>query len=317
MQANARKSSIADRLRATMILAGFMGLTLPLMPVQWVLLKTSPRWARTFPHWYHRRVCRLLGIRIHIDGEVVRNEPVLIVSNHVSWLDIPVLSAVAPVSFVAKSEVSKWPFVSWLAKLQRTVFVDRTRRSDVGRVTNAMADRLAGGDTLILFAEGTSTDGNRVLAFRSALLSPAFGPTSQGPTSQGPTSQGPTSQGPASNVATSNGPASKPDQQEHARAPVVQTLSVVYTHLHGIPLGRSDRNLIGWYGDMGMADHAWGLLQAGPIDVHVTISKPIALSSYQDRKHLAQAAELAVRNGVVRALRGKTADEAQATEVTR
>lgn len=76
------------------------------MPVQALLLKTSLRYARRFPHWYHRRVCRLLGIRLHIEGQVADDTPVLIIANHTSWLDIPVLSAVAPLSFVAKKEVA-------------------------------------------------------------------------------------------------------------------------------------------------------------------------------------------------------------------
>ena len=88
------------------VLAGFMGLTLPLMPVQALLVRISQPAARRFPHWYHRKVCRILGIRLHIEGDVPPG-PVLLVSNHTSWLDIPVLSAVAPVSFVAKSEVSR------------------------------------------------------------------------------------------------------------------------------------------------------------------------------------------------------------------
>ncbi len=93
-------------------MAGFATLTLPLMPVQAVLLRTTSRGARAFPHWYHRQVCRLLGIRLQIEGAVARDRPVLVVANHSSWLDIPVLSAVAPVSFIAKKEVGGWPFVS-------------------------------------------------------------------------------------------------------------------------------------------------------------------------------------------------------------
>src|SRR5262245_41116730 len=109
-------------LRGATVLTGFMALTLPLMPVQSVLLRSSRSGARRFPNWYHRQVCRILGIRIEVDGEVARDRPVLLVANHTSWLDIPVLSAVAPVSFVAKKEVGGWPFVSTLARLQRTVF---------------------------------------------------------------------------------------------------------------------------------------------------------------------------------------------------
>ena len=97
----------------------------------------------------------------------------LLVANHTSWLDIPVLSAVAPVSFVAKKEVGGWPFVSSLARLQRSVFVDRARRTAVGETAGEILARLAQGDTIVLFAEGTSSDGNRVLPFMTSLFAAA------------------------------------------------------------------------------------------------------------------------------------------------
>ncbi len=252
-------------IRAVSVLTGFAGLTAPLMPVQYLLLKLAPKAARRLPFWYHRAVSRLLGIRINIDGAVARDRPVLIVANHVSWLDIPVLSAVAPLSFIAKKEVGTWPVVSSLARLQRTVFVDRTRRTAVGSVASEMRQRLDQGDVLVLFAEGTSTDGNRVMPFKTALFAAAFSEAN-------------------------------PDV-------CVQTLSLTYTRLHGIPLGRADRNLVGWYGDMEMGDHAWSLLKAGPLDVQIRVSDPIPLSDFDDRKQLAEHTETVVRRQVVANLR--------------
>jgi len=263
-------------LRGGAVLAGFFGLTVPLMPVQAALLRFSRRRARTFPHWYHRRVCRLLGIRIEIDGEVARDRPVLLVANHTSWLDIPVLSAVAPVSFVAKKEVGGWPFVSSLARLQRSVFVDRTRRTAVGEAAGEILTRLAQGDAIVLFAEGTSSDGNRVLPFMTSLFAAAK---------------------PSGNVG------------EQAPDAVVQTLSLVYTRLHGIPLGRADRPLVGWYGDMEMRSHAWRLLKAGPLDVRIRVGPPVPLSGFADRKDLARQSEAEVREHVVRILRARDPHE--------
>ena len=167
-------------LRAFLVLGAFFALTLPLMPLQLLLLKTGSRYARTFPHWYHRQVCRIVGIRLTIEGAVAAEQGVLLISNHVSWLDITVLSAVAPVSFVAKQEVASWPFVSWLAKLQRSVFVDRTRRNQVGDKANEILSRLANGDHMVLFAEGTSSDGNSVVPFKTALFAAAK-PAGRGP----------------------------------------------------------------------------------------------------------------------------------------
>jgi lyso-ornithine lipid O-acyltransferase len=268
-------SSSIGRWRAIAVLSGFAVLTLPLMPVQAILLRTSARGARAFPNWYHRQVCRLLGIRLHIDGSIARDKPVLVVANHSSWLDIPVLSAVAPVSFIAKKEVGGWPFVSQLARLQRSVFVDRTRRGAVGATTSEMTARLLAGDALVLFAEGTSTDGNRVLPLRTSL----FGA-----------------------VMPLGG-------HKVRQETVVQTCAVVYGHLHGLPIDRAGKSLVGWYGDMEMGSHAWELLKAGPLDVRITIGPPVAMGGFADRKALARHAEDELRQSVVRLLRGRLPGE--------
>jgi 1-acyl-sn-glycerol-3-phosphate acyltransferase len=97
----------------------------------------------------------------------------LVVANHVSWLDIPLIGAALPVSFVAKEEVKSWPVFGWLAKLQRSVFIDRTRRQKSAAANSEIAARLLAGDAIVLFAEGTSSDGKDVLPFRSALIGAA------------------------------------------------------------------------------------------------------------------------------------------------
>lgn len=268
-------------LRAGSILAGFATLTVPLMPLQAALVRMSPGLARRFPHWYHRQVCRLIGVRLHITGEVARDRPVLLVANHTSWLDIPVLSAVAPLSFVAKKEVGSWPGVSSLARLQRTVFVDRERRTSVGDTASEIIQRLKQGDAIVLFAEGTSSDGNRVLPFKTSLFA-----------------------------------AAKPPGRAVAEAAVpgavVQTVSVVYTKLHGVPLGRADRPQVGWYGDMEMQSHAWALLRSGPLDVEITIGAPVPLADFADRKDLAMKSESEVRRHVVGTLRGRRIEPGEA-----
>ena len=137
--------------------SAFVLLTLPLMPLQWIFLKFRLRQARTFPHWYHKRVCWILGLRLEIRGQIER--PGLIVSNHVSWADIPVLSALRPLSFIAKKEVGTWPFFGALARLQRSVFVNRERKQSTAASAQDMLMRLKTGDTLVLFPEGTSHHG--------------------------------------------------------------------------------------------------------------------------------------------------------------
>ncbi|MEC9369555.1 MAG: lysophospholipid acyltransferase family protein [Pseudomonadota bacterium] len=252
-------------LRAAVILFLYVLFTLPLMPVQALLVMLGSGAARTLPHWYHRKVCRLFNVRLHLSGAPLAPPPVLFVCNHVSWLDISVLSAVAPVSFIAKSEVARWPWAGWLAKLQRTVFVDRRRPYSVGNVTREVAARLRAGDRMVLFAEGTSNDGNLVLPFRTALFAAAM-------------------------------PVGDASGSEHDIS--VQTLSIAYTHLHGVPMGRRGRPHVAWYGGMEMAPHIWDLLRRGPLDVHVEAGSPLPLDGFADRKELARQTEGEVRRAV-------------------
>jgi lyso-ornithine lipid O-acyltransferase len=269
-------------LRAALILAAFFTLTLPLMPVQALLLRLGLRGRRPvvrhFPNWYHRQLCRLLGIRLHIDGALQSGVPVLLIANHVSWLDIPVLSALAPVSFVAKREVSTWPMVRTLARLQRTVFVDRQKRLTVGVTAREIEKRLGQGDAIVLFAEGTSSDGGQVLPFRSALIAAAGMVERRKAATSG--------NGQADTVLD------------------VRTLSLAYTHLHGLPLDRSQRAGVAWYGDMELTSHVWALLKNGPLDVHIRIGAPLPLDALTDRKALARHSEHEVRRAVAQLLRG-------------
>ena len=157
---------------AALRLGAFVAVTLPLMPLQQVFVWFWPAMARRFPMHYHRLVLRLIGVKLRIVGTPAA-APALIVSNHVGWLDIVALSAACPCSFIAKREVGSWPFFGSLARLQRTVFVHRDRRHQTGKSRDAIRERLEAGDTLVLFAEGTSSDGLRVLPFKSALFAAA------------------------------------------------------------------------------------------------------------------------------------------------
>ncbi|MCA3554358.1 1-acyl-sn-glycerol-3-phosphate acyltransferase [Aestuariivirga sp.] len=148
-------------------------LTLPLMALQQLFVWLWPGMAKALPLHYHRLVCRMLGVRVEVVGRLPEQGPLLVAANHVSWLDIVVLSAVAPVSFIAKKEVAGWPFFGSLARLQRTVFVNRDRRHATGGARDEMRERLKAGDILVLFAEGTSGDGRSVLPFKSSFFGAA------------------------------------------------------------------------------------------------------------------------------------------------
>jgi len=269
-------------LRAISIMIAFAGFTLPLMPLQWLFVATRSPWAATFPHWYHRQVARLLGVRIHTAGAIESERPLLLAANHSSWLDIIVLSAVAPISFVAKKEVRSWPFVGWLARLQRTVFVDRSRRTSLHRTSTYIANRLQAGGKILFFPEGTRGNGNRVLPFKSSLFAVVRPRAPANAKEAGAEKAG---------SAGSEGDANLDNVQ-------VQTITLAYTHAGGLPLGRARRPLVACYGNMNLASHAWSLLRAGPLDVHVAISTPMPLDHFPDRKALASVTEHQVRTAL-------------------
>jgi 1-acyl-sn-glycerol-3-phosphate acyltransferase len=119
-------------MHALFIAAFFFTMTPLLISVQWALGKLRlPGWGFIASNYY-RVLCALLRIRVRVKGVRMPDRAVLYVSNHVSWADILVIGSVAPVAFVAKREVASWPLVGITAKMQRTVFVDRTRRQQTG-----------------------------------------------------------------------------------------------------------------------------------------------------------------------------------------
>lgn len=262
--------------RATIRVIGFIGMTLALMPVQWLLVRLHLPGSKMVPHLYHRVLCRLIGIRVIVRGAPERGRPVLICANHTSYLDIPVMSAVLPVSFIAKSEVATWPFFGQLAKLQGTVFVERERRTRTHLHRNEIHARIAKGDTLVLFPEGTSNAGNGVLPFKSALMSVA-----------------------QMSVVGEDGSL---DTQV-----MIQPVSIAYTRLHGMPMGRAFRPCFAWYGDMDLVPHLWEAFRLGPFDAVVEFHDPVTIAEAGTRKHLATYCQQRVADGIGRALAGREA----------
>ena len=259
-------------LRAWAIVIVFLTVTLIGIPYQSMALRFGWKSRKTFPHAYHRFMAKLFGVRIKMIGKPLTGEGVLIVANHTSWLDIIVFSAVGHVSFVAKAEVATWPLFSTLAKLQETVFVERARRHATGQARDLIRERLLAGDALVLFPEGTSNDGNMVLNFKSALMGAV-----------------------EARVADGRG---------GERAVRVQPVSTAYVSLHGMPMGRENRPLYAWYGDMELVPHLWEALKTGPIDVIVEFHPPMDVDQLGGRKALAAHAEAVVRRGQWRALAG-------------
>lgn len=121
---------------------------------------------------WSRQLLAMLGVRLRVAGRPGRGA--LLVSNHVSWLDIYVVYAVTDTRFVCKAEVRDWPLIGWLTERNEALFITRTSRADARRACQAIADGLRAGDTVTVFPEGTSSDGSQVLPFHGALFQGAI-----------------------------------------------------------------------------------------------------------------------------------------------
>lgn len=258
-------------LRFTCFLSWTLLLLLPFL----VLRMVAPRTAAGYVRAYWRGVVRMTGFRVVVRGTPVEGGgPVLFVANHVSYLDIVVLGSLVRAFFIAKGEVAGWPGFGFLARIARTVFVDR-RPGASARERDNIRRRLDEGGSLILFAESTSTDGNRVLPFKSALFAVA-----------------------EAAVTGADGV---------ARPLPVQPVSIAYTRLDGLPLCRAFRPYLAWYGDMTLAGHLLRALGLGRVTVEVMFHPPTTLTGQGSRKELALHCHTVVTHGLTRMLAGRQA----------
>lgn len=145
----------------------------------WLLVRSGGRPAQParsrWLQWCSRRTLRVFAVRAETWG--VPPQTGLLVSNHLSYLDILVLVSLTPAIFVSKSEVKSWPVFGWCARLAGTLFVDRSKRSDVARMNTLIGSALADGNVVVIFPEGTSWNGSKILPFKSSLLEPIVGTT--------------------------------------------------------------------------------------------------------------------------------------------
>jgi lyso-ornithine lipid O-acyltransferase len=270
--------------RSTWRLGSYLVFALSIGSVQFVVLALGGRFAGVLPMIYHRVCCWLLDLHIEVRGTMSAARPTLFVCNHTSYLDISVLGSLIHGSFVAKTEVANWPFFGFLAKLQRTVFVDRQRRATAHRQRDELMRRLDAGDNLILFPEGTSNDGNRTLPFRSALFGVAERRVAGGKREPLPLT--------------------------------IQPVSLAYVRLNGMPIGRSLRPYFAWYGDMDLFSHLWRVAGLGRIVVVLEFHPPVTLTEFGSRKGLSEHCQRMVAEGVAAAIVGRR-DEIQKTVTER
>ena len=244
--------------RAITALLLALPLILMLAIVQAFAVRFVPKLSRRVPIWINRIILLALGVRLHVRGQPDPRRPLLLVSNHVSWLDIPVLFSLAPVRFVAKSEVGDWPVIGWLARLARTVFIERGNHGTVQGKAREVEDALKQGDLVVVFPEGTTSDGNRVLFFKSGLLGAVRGAMGDEPLD-------------------------------------VQPLAITHTHASGLPLGRATRHHAAYPGSVSLGESFLRVLREGSLDIAVDWGEALIYPPGIDRKSYAELLERRVR----------------------
>ncbi|MCK0069313.1 lysophospholipid acyltransferase family protein [Kordiimonas laminariae] len=239
------------------------------LPFQYLMIKSGLRIWWPIAGFWHRTVCRIMGVKVQFKGLKKHKGPVLYAANHISWLDIIILGgSLKNSSFVAKSDIEGWGTIASLCKLQKTVFVNRERRTDSARQRDALSSRVQDGDSLILFPEGTSTDGVKMAPFKSALFSVAE----------------------RADAAT-----------DHNL--LIQPLTIAYTEMNGMPIIRSQKPRVAWLGDVELFEHLREFLGMARTVVTVEFHEPTSFEAMGSRKALAKYCEAEVRGGLERALR--------------
>ena len=209
------------------------------------------------PILWHRFIAKLLGLDVRVEGKASDVRPLLLVSNHVSWKDIIVLGSVMPLSFIAKDEVRTWPVFGWLARLQRTVFVARDKKHNSGMQVSAITERLKQNDVMVLFAEGTTGDGNKLLPFKSSLI----------------------------------GAAQAAGKESGAGQTIIQPVAITYSHMSGIKLSHHGRVTVSWVGDQDLVPHLMERLKGSKLRANVIFGEPMVIDGASNRKQVTRSLE--------------------------
>jgi 1-acyl-sn-glycerol-3-phosphate acyltransferase len=234
------------------------------VPIALIAKRMDAQHPFRIPRLFHHILLKLLGMRVRVRGTPCDAAPTLFIVNHVSYLDIPVLGALLSASFVAKSEVANWPLFGFLSKIQNTLFVER-RSTRAAEQRTELHDHLAKKQNLILFPEGTSSDGLQVLPFKSSLFSIV-------------------------------------EDWSHDIAITIQPVSITCVERDGFPLLHEERPLYAWYGDMTLLPHLWNVFKHGNFTVEVIFHPAVKPSEYPNRKDLAAACQNMVAQGIEQSL---------------
>lgn len=216
-------------------------------------------------HWRMVRACyrgilRIIQLRVTVEGTPDEERPLLLVTNHSSYLDVLVLGALLPVRFTPKAEIDSWPVINYMCRLSECVFIDR-RISQTAENRAKLHRAFSEGALVALFPESTTGDGKHVLPFRSSYFALA-------------------------------------GEIYHGRTLAVQPAAITYTHIRKLPIESHDRPRVAWYGDVSLMPHLLALLRLGPISVKVRFLPSVRLSQFEDRKALAAHCQMVINQGI-------------------
>lgn len=244
-------------------LLAFTFICILVVPVQLTVLAFDKgENAYTIPCLWHRVVCKIFGLTMRVEGTPYTDTQTIYVCNHISYLDIPIIGSILKASFVAKKEVAGWPVFGFLSKLQQTAFISRDKE-DAATEKHALSNMMKAGKSLIIFPEGTSTDGRTVLPFKSSLFSLAF--------------------------------------QNGTENLMVQpmTLRMEYVDKRDVDT-QEDRDLYAWHNnmDLDLSVHLLRFSRCRGATISIIFHPPMRAADYEDRKKLAKTCHDHVSNGL-------------------
>lgn len=222
-----------------------------ILVIPYLVLYPLGRWIRRpFVKLWHRSACFLIGMKVNTYGSPCEDPRVLLAGNHISYLDIPVLASLFDVTFVAKSEVASWPVFGFLARIAQTAFIER-KPSKVRQQKVELKERILSGERLMIFPEGTSSKGETVLPYKSALFEMVC----------------------------------EDDLRDHC---LVQPVTISFSRSKdNKPLDSLERDNFAWYGDMTLPPHLWKAFCLEGVNVDVIFHAPARPNEFKNRKELA------------------------------
>ena len=248
-------------LRLTFILVILILIIFVSIPIQFLCNIIGFKIKKLYPLLFYRMIKIITGININFDSTKLNKKStgVLYIANHVSWFDIICLGTLLNAKFIAKKEVSKMGIFGFLAKLSNTFFIDNENKNKIIEYNNLIQRKLQQGENFIIFPEGTTSDGNGILGFKSSMLECAF------------------------------------DNNNKIN---VQPISICYSKLNNIPMGIYLRRNIAWVGDTSMVAAMANFLRSGRITVDIIFHEIMSINNFENRKDLALYCERKILNGI-------------------